>query len=62
MKEDTRLEGPYEFGNKPVKRNSKTDWNEQLQLAKTGQFDKIDANIMLRHFNNIKAIHKEFNR
>lgn len=28
MKEDTRLEGPWEFGVKPVKRNSKTDWEE----------------------------------
>lgn len=28
MKEDTRLEGPFEFGTKPVKRNSKADWEE----------------------------------
>lgn len=28
MKEDTRLEGPFEYGIKPVKRNSKTDWEE----------------------------------
>jgi len=26
MKEDTRVEGPWEFGTRPVKRNSKTDW------------------------------------
>jgi len=26
LKEDTRVEGPWEFGVKPVKRNSKTDW------------------------------------
>jgi len=25
-KEDTRLEGPWEFGTKPVQRNSKEDW------------------------------------
>lgn len=33
MKEDTRLEGPYEFGVKPVERNSKTDWEEVKQKA-----------------------------
>lgn len=27
MKEDTRVEGPFEFGTRPVKRNSKHDWN-----------------------------------
>lgn len=26
LKEDTRVEGPWEFGTKPVKRNSKVDW------------------------------------
>lgn len=26
MKEDTRLEGPFEYGTKPVKRNDKHDW------------------------------------
>lgn len=26
MKEDTRVEGPWEFGTKPIKRNNKHDW------------------------------------
>lgn len=26
MKEASRVEGPWEFGTKPVKRNCKTDW------------------------------------
>jgi len=25
-KQDTRVDGPWEFGTKPVKRNSATDW------------------------------------
>lgn len=33
MKEDTRVEGPFEFGVKPVERNSKTDWEEVKQAA-----------------------------
>lgn len=32
MKEDTRLEGPIEFGKKPLKRNDKKDW-EEVKLA-----------------------------
>jgi len=28
MKEETRIDGPWEFGVKPVQRNNKTDWEE----------------------------------
>lgn len=28
MKEETRVEGPYTFGVKPIKRNDKHDWEE----------------------------------
>lgn len=28
LKEDTRVEGPWEFGEKPIKRNSKVDWDK----------------------------------
>lgn len=59
MKEDTRLEGPFEFGTKPVKRNSKRDWDEVRQLAKTGQLDKLDAKIYVQHYGNLKAIAKD---
>lgn len=34
MKEDTRVEGPWEFGIKPVKRNDKKDWNRVYENAK----------------------------
>lgn len=33
MKEETRVDGPWEFGIKPVKRNSKEDWEEVRKLA-----------------------------
>jgi len=36
MKEDTRLEGPFEFGIKPVQRNNKHDWEEVKKNAMTG--------------------------
>jgi hypothetical protein len=28
MKEDTRVEGPWEFGTRPVQRNNKEDWED----------------------------------
>lgn len=34
MKEDTRLEGPFEFGIKPVRRNNKHDWEQVRTMAK----------------------------
>lgn len=60
MKEETRIEGPWEFGHKPVQRNSKLDWDEQLQLAKEGQIMKMDPKLVLTHYNNIARIAKDF--
>lgn len=54
MKEDTRLEGPYEYGTKPVQRNNKTDWEEVKQNAIKGDFDKIPAEIYIKHMKNLK--------
>lgn len=50
LKEDTRLEGPWEFGIKPVKRNSKEDWEEVRKLAMEGKMDKIPADIFVKHY------------
>lgn len=59
MKEDTRVEGPWEFGIKPVKRSSKVDWSECLKNAKEGKLDKIPDDILFRHYGNIKKIEKD---
>lgn len=50
MKEDTRLEGPFEFGEKPVQRNSKTDWEEVKANAKAGNLDKVPADVFVKHY------------
>lgn len=36
MKEDTRVEGPYEYGVKPVNRNNKKDWEHVKKCAIAG--------------------------
>jgi len=60
MKEDTRLEGPFEFGVRPVRRNNKTDWDQVFALAKSGDIDKIPSDIKVKHYGNIKRIQKDY--
>ncbi len=47
MKEETREAGPWEFGIRPVQRNSKHDWKEVLGHAKSGNIDSIPASIIV---------------
>ncbi len=56
MKEETRLEGPFEIGQRPVQRNSKTDWKDVLHNAKIGNLDSIPDDIIVKHYGNIKRI------
>lgn len=53
MKEDTRVDGPWQFGVRPVKRNSKADWDRVYQLAKEGNFDAIPSDIKVKHYCNL---------
>jgi len=59
MKEDTRVEGPWEFGKKPLNPASKTDWEQVRQLAKEGKLEEIDAGIYVRYYNSLKRIEKD---
>lgn len=59
MKEDTRVEGPWEFGKKPLNPASKTDWDQVRQLAKEGKLEEIDAGIYVRYYNSLKRIEKD---
>lgn len=56
LKEDTRVEGPWEFGTRPVKRNSKEDWEEVWTKAKQGKLEEIDAKVRVTHYRNLKQI------
>lgn len=60
MKEETRIEGPWEFGQIPIKRNSHTDWKEVWELSKKGQIEKIPESIRVIHYNKIKQIEKDY--
>lgn len=59
-KEDTRIAGTqFEVGRMPLKRNSKQDWEEIKQLAKTGRTEEIPGDILLKHYANIKRYEKD---
>lgn len=59
MKEETRVEGPVEFGEKPVRVNNKADWDRVWEAAKTGDLNSIPASIRVVHYNKLKAIQKD---
>ena len=59
LKEETRLEGPFEFGTKPINRASKEDWEEHWNNAKTGNIEEIPADIRIRCYNQLKRIEKD---
>lgn len=59
MKEDTRVEGPWEFGVRPIKRNDATDWERVRTLAKQNQLEDIPADIFVRHYGNLSKIAKD---
>lgn len=58
-KEDTRVEGPWEFGKKPINRASKADWDAVWKDAAEGKLEGIPADIRVRCYTQIKRIEKD---
>jgi len=56
MKEETRLEGPFEFGEKPMQRNSKTDWDKVRKLAEENKMEEIPSDIYIKYVHNLEHI------
>lgn len=59
MKTETQLEGPFEFGTRPLNPASKTDWDQIRRYAETGELNKIDSAILIRYYGNLKKIEKD---
>lgn len=60
MKEDTRVEGPYEFGTKPKNKvTSKVNWDLVKEEAKKSNWDEIPSDIYIRYYGNLKKIGAE---
>lgn len=59
MKEDTRVDGPWEYGKKLIQRNSKKDWEQIFLSAKRGRMEDIPADIRVRCYSQLKKIEKD---
>jgi len=59
-KEDTRVDGPWEWGSKPIQRNSPTDWESVWESAKSGNLLSIPASIRVVSYRTLRAIGSDF--
>ncbi len=59
-KEDTRVGEPFELGAKPIRRNSKTDWESVWTAAKSGDLSSIPANVRVVSYHALRAIQSDF--
>lgn len=62
-KEATRVEGTqFEFGAKPIQRNSKTDWESVWTAAQSGNLEAIPANVRVVSYRTLRAIGSDYSR
>ena len=47
LKEETRVDGPWEYGTKPIRHNCKVDWEMVYANAKKGALEAIPASIIV---------------
>lgn len=59
QKPETRVDGPQEFGEKPMHRNEKADWDDIWKKATEGKINEIPAAIRTIHYNKLKQIAKD---
>lgn len=60
-KEDTRVEGTqFEFGIKPIQRNSKIDWERVWTNAQSGNLMEIPAHVRVQSYRTLRQIESDF--
>lgn len=59
-KEESRISEPFEFGAKPIRRNSKTDWESVWTSAKSGDIMAIPANVRVVSYRTLRAIASDY--
>ena len=55
-KDLSRIGEPFEFGERPFKRNSSTDWEQVKRLAQSGQLEEIPGDVYVRYYPNLCRI------
>lgn len=61
-KESTRVAGPWEHGAKPIRRNSKVDWEDVWTAAQSGDLARIPPNVRVVSYRTLRAIAADFSR
>ncbi|AHH31460.1 replication-associated protein [Dragonfly larvae associated circular virus-1] len=60
-KEDTRVDcSQFEFGSKPIRRNSRVDWESVWSAAKSGDLLQIPANVRVVSYRTLRAIKADY--
>lgn len=60
-KQDTRVAGTqFELGVLPLQRNKKEDWRKILDCAKSGLFDQVPPDVLVRYYSNIRKVYYDF--
>jgi len=59
-KEDTRIGDPFEYGSKPLRRNSATDWDQIKELAIAGRLAEVPSDIFVRYYRTLVSISADF--
>lgn len=60
-KEHTAVVGTkFEFGTKPIRRNSQLDWERIWDLAKQGNIEECPASIRVQHYRTLRSIASDF--
>lgn len=62
-KEDTRVPNTqFEFGTRPIQRNSKPDWETIWESAKRGEIDRVPASIRVQSYRTIRTIAADYDK
>lgn len=60
-KEDTRVEGTqFELGERPLKRNSKPDWEKIWLQVQSGDLMAIPASVRVRNYTTLRKIRSDY--
>lgn len=59
-KEDSRVMGPWEHGCKPIRRNSRVDWESVWSAAQSGDLASIPASVRVVSYRTLRAINSDY--
>lgn len=60
-KDDTAIVGTqFEFGTKPIRRNSKVDWESVWASAKAGDLESVPASIRIQSYRALRCIGSDY--